>query len=379
MSYYHVPTPKRRSVAWSAIALLAVVSLAAALAAGWSAARPMSATVDGRQVRLMAGTTVGDLAKRGLFSAAPGDVLGVTGSVVETAAGQPARVARNGRYAPGWQRVYDGDVLVSSPGADRTESLVVTETPIPFKTTFEGAGPVLQLKRLGSPGLRRVTKGMLSGIEVTSTVVTPAHDTVYVRSGARPGDKLVALTFDDGPRRGQTDRILDILDDYDVPATFFVVGDRAKAQPAVVRRIAREGHLLGNHSYAHRQMTALDRATIREEVLKGRYAIRDVAGVRTSWFRPPYGSVDREVWDELERLGQQVVMWDVDPRDWARPGTGTIVDNVVKNVKPGSVVLLHDGGNDRRQTIAALPEIIERLEAKGYTFVTVEDLTGERD
>lgn len=377
MSYYHLPTPGRRPIAWGAIGLLVVLSVSASLAAGWSAARPLTVSVDGRPVRLMSGTTVGSLSEQGLYSAAAGDLIGVNGSVVATAGGEPVRIERNGEYAAEWDRLYDGDVLVSARGSNRTEALITTDVPIPFETTFEGDGPIVELKKLGSPGVRRATVGERSGIEVTSTVITSPQDAVFVRVGPKAGDKLVALTFDDGPRRGSTDRILNILKQQEVPATFFVVGNRVKAQPALARRIVREGHQLGNHSYSHPDLRTLDRKSIRREVLQTRNAIRDATGTRTGWLRPPYGGMDTEAWGEMNRLDQHVVMWDVDPRDWSRPGTKKIVDNVLANVKPGSVVLLHDGGNDRRQTAAALPVIISRLKAQGYTFVTIQDLAGE--
>lgn len=378
MSYYHVPTPARRRVAWRLIGALVGGSLLVALAAGWSAARPVSATVDGTRVRLMAGDTVSDLQQRRMLRADAGDLLSVSGSVVETDGGQPPRVVRNGRYASPGQRIYDGDVLVSSRGSNVTESLLVTETAVPFGTRFEGKGPIVELRQLGSPGLIRRTIGERSGEEVTRSVEATPVDTVFVRVAPRPGTKLVALTFDDGPSRGQTSRVLDILAEHEVKATFFLVGQQVRAQPGLARRIVREGHQVANHTYAHRRLSALDRKQVRREVLQGRNAIRDVTGVRTAWFRPPYGAVDREAWDELEHIDQRVVLWDVDPRDWARPGTGRIVDDVVSNVKPGSVVLLHDGGVDRRQTMAALPVIISRLKAKGYLFVTVEELSAAK-
>lgn len=378
MPYYHVPAPSRRGVAWSAIGLIAAVSVMAAFAAGWSASHPLTVTVDGRTVRTTAGTTVGVLQERGVFAASPGDLLGVTGSIVETDGGMPPRVERNGRYAGVHQRVYDGDVLVSARGSNVTESIIVTETTIPFETRFEGDGPITELKQLGAPGVRRVTRGARSGLEVTSTVVAEPLPTIFVRTQPKPGTKLVALTFDDGPQRGTTDRILDILDRHDAQATFFVVGSQVRAQPGLVRRMVAEGHQVANHSYGHRNLRSLDRKQVRSEVMRGRAAIRRAGGGTANWFRPPYGAVDRAAWGELEHLDQRVVLWDVDPRDWERPGTARIVRSVVSSAKPGSIILLHDGGVDRRQTVAALPAIIKQLRAKGFVLVTVEDLAAAK-
>lgn len=378
MSYYHVPTARKRLKASYLFALLALVGLAASLASGWSATRPISITVEGEHQRVVSGTTVRDLARNGMLSATAGNLVAVDGSIIETAAGGPALVNRNGMLAGPSQRVAAGDVLESVSGSDRRESLLVTDTVIPYESVFEGEGPIIGLKQLGNPGLKRVTMGARSGIEVTSTVLTEALDTIFVHTRPRLGDKVVALTFDDGPVKGQTDRVLNVLKREEVPATFFFVGSYAKTQPDLVRRTKREGHQIANHTYSHPKLTGRSGSFVRKEIVQGNQALKSITGSNTQWFRPPYGALDATAWQELQEFNQKVVLWDVDPSDWRRPGVDAIVDNVVSSVQPGSVVLLHDGGGDRRQTIKALPLIIEKLRDEGYIFVTLEDLASAK-
>lgn len=375
-------SPPDRSMLHAALSGAAVAlcfGLVAFLAAGWVSMRPIEVTVDGTAVELSIGTTVQDLAEDGLLAGRPGDLLGVDGSLVARSGGRPAEVLRNGEPVSPVQRLYDGDVIESRDGMSRVESIVVADEPVPFKTVTEGTGSIIDIKTIGATGLIRVTRGALSGAEVTRTVVREAQDEVYVKSRPGKGAKLVALTFDDGPQKGQTEEVLNILRKNDVKATFFVIGSQVSRHPAIVRRAIAEGHQVANHTFSHADLGRTSNADIRKEVKVGQQRIRKVTGQPTTpWLRPPYGSMNSRVWGVLRGIDQRVVLWDVDPQDWRRPGTAKIADNVINNTKPGSVILLHDGGTDRRQTIAALPKIIRVLKERGYEFVTVEELAAAK-
>lgn len=374
MSYYHVsPPPKWRIARRFGVAVAAVVILAA-LGAGYALGRPVAVLVDGAEIVVENDATVADLIAAAAFVAPPGDLRAVDGGIAEPEAGSPATIIRNGRPASPAQRLYRGDVLVSRRGSDRLESTEVTQVVMDFETVVEGEGPVTELVRPGTPGLKRVTRGVVSLIEVDVEVLTPPVDEVLKRTKTRPGMKLVALTFDDGPWPLHTEEILDILRARDVPATFFLLGRQVKRYPGIVRRIDDEGHLLGNHTYAHKYFSKESSATVRREVARGRAAIRTAAGVSTPWLRPPYGAMSDVAWREVRAAGSRVVHWDVDSRDWRKPGAKRIVTTVTNNVRPGSIVLMHDGGGDRSQTVRALPHIIKRLRARGYSFVTVDEL-----
>jgi peptidoglycan/xylan/chitin deacetylase (PgdA/CDA1 family) len=370
VSYYVVkpPGPSRLAgkLVLSGVGALAVL----ALLAGWAAARPIAVTVDGRVHRVRPGTTVAQLSDA--WQAPSGRLLGVRGEVVLREGGSPPVVMHNGKPARLSQRLFAGDVIESEPGADALESVIVTDVPLPFETKYEGSGPLTEMRTLGAPGVRRVTLGALSGAELTSTVVRESSPMVIVRS--RPSGKVVALTFDDGPWPGQTEQILRVLEREDVHATFFMLGGLAKKNPALVRQVAEKGHAIGNHTYSHKSLARLSTAGMREEIARGRGALEDIIGGEVPWLRPPYGAMDADAWREVRRMDIPTVLWDVDSRDWTRPGTKKIVSTVTRQVRPGSVVLFHDGGGDRRQTVSAIGPIIRKLKKQGYSFVTLQEL-----
>ena len=211
---------------------------------------------------------------------------------------------------------------------------------------------------------------------------------------AGPADEReVALTFDDGPNPPYTDRILDVLRDEHVRATFFLVGRAVAANPATVRRIVREGHAVGNHTWDHPHMLVLSRPAMRSELRRTDDAIFRAAGIRTRLMRPPFGARDFAVIDEAKAEGYQVVMWSVPlPKDWEMPGDATIASRVVDNVSDGSIIVLHDGNRglhcgarpapdptecDRSQDVAATRRIIETLRARGFRFVTIPQLLAD--
>lgn len=181
-------------------------------------------------------------------------------------------------------------------------------------------------------------------------------------------DRTVALTFDDGPSP-YTPAILAVLRRYRVRATFCMLGDQALRFPAYARQVVSDGHRLCNHSRDHRDMTRLSSGRARREVVDGERLIRDASGVSPTIFRFPYGSSDRTARQVVRGYGMGVLSWDVDPRDWTRPAASTITDRIVRHVGPHSVVLLHDGGGDRGNTVASLDDTIRRLQRRGYRFV----------
>lgn len=182
------------------------------------------------------------------------------------------------------------------------------------------------------------------------------------------GSKVVYLTFDDGPSAAYTPRILNVLARYGVQATFFEIGQEVSAHPSVTRQVAQQGHSVQNHSWSHPDLSRLPASAVTSQVTKTDQAIRAQTGRTPSCLRPPYGSLNSTVRSRSAALGKQVVLWSVDPQDWARPGTGAIESRVLRTVRPGSVILMHDGGGNRSQTVDALPTIISTLRARGYGF-----------
>ncbi|TMW73363.1 polysaccharide deacetylase family protein [Alteribacter natronophilus] len=201
-------------------------------------------------------------------------------------------------------------------------------------------------------------------------------DLVFVKG---PGDQnRVALTFDDGPDPDYTPLILDVLNEFDVPGTFFLMGARATANPDLTRRVSEEGHEIGNHTYWHPDLVEEgDVEILVDEVQRTEETIADILGFRTRLFRAPYGFLYEELVEELGTLDYSIIAWDVDSLDWEDLTPEQIAENVTPNVEPGSIILMHDGGApeaDRTETAEALREIIPELREQGYEFVTVSEL-----
>ncbi|AJY77560.1 hypothetical protein VN24_06795 [Paenibacillus beijingensis] len=189
------------------------------------------------------------------------------------------------------------------------------------------------------------------------------------------GEKVVALTFDDGPDGRYTPEILDILKRYKVKASFFVVGTQAKKFPDVLKRIADEGHLIGNHTYHHIDLAKASKAKILQEIAYNDILIQRAVGFTPTFVRPPYGALSSEVRAELKSSGRELALWNVDTRDWAGTSVTVMRNNVNCKVKPGSVILMHSFGSGKiRHTVELLPLLIQDLRKQGYTFVTYDQL-----
>lgn len=187
-------------------------------------------------------------------------------------------------------------------------------------------------------------------------------------SGVALGERVVSLTFDDGPSLTWTPQVLDVLDRYGVAATFFVTGSSTASYPALARDIVARGHTVANHGWSHRSLRGLDEATFAWEVDRTTAEIATTTGQAVHCLRPPYGSHDGTVVSRAAARGLHTAMWTVDTRDWTRPGSEAISRAVLADLRPGAVYLFHDGGGDRSQTVAALPTIIEGVRNAGYGF-----------
>ncbi|MCC3374594.1 polysaccharide deacetylase family protein [Cohnella sp. REN36] len=201
---------------------------------------------------------------------------------------------------------------------------------------------------------------------------------VFVLSASRQSMRI-ALTFDDVPDPRYTPLVLDILKRKKAPATFFIVGSRAKKHPALVRRIVAEGHAIGNHSYDHPGFSRLPLSAVKRQIVKTGDEIRRIVGFAPRFVRPPYGEIEAVQLAWAKENGYTVVNWDVDSSDWRQLPASRVFANVTRSVRPGSIVLLHAGGGQGQNlygTARALPQIIDWLRAKGYELVTVPELLG---
>jgi hypothetical protein len=187
-------------------------------------------------------------------------------------------------------------------------------------------------------------------------------------------EKVIALTIDDGPWPKTTAEMLDILKQNDVKATFFWVGSALQENPEIAKRVVAEGHAIGNHTW-HHWYRNMDEATAKNEIERTNDLIYKTTGVKTSFFRPPGGYLNNGLATYAKSKKDSVVMWSVTSADTdPRAKYQVFIKNVIRDAKPGAIVLMHDGGGNRERTVKALPEIISGLKQQGYRFVTVPQL-----
>lgn len=192
---------------------------------------------------------------------------------------------------------------------------------------------------------------------------------VYGESAGKNEERRkVALSFDDGPHPAYTEQLLDGLKKRGVKATFFVTGEHAALHPDIIRRMSEEGHLIGNHTYTHIQLNASNREQFKEELIRTNEVISEITGDEVLYVRPPYGSWDKTLEEELNMFP---VLWTVDPLDWCSSNASCIVRSVVEEVEENDIILMHDYYDT---SVTAALEIVDELLAEGYTFVTVEEI-----
>jgi peptidoglycan/xylan/chitin deacetylase (PgdA/CDA1 family) len=189
---------------------------------------------------------------------------------------------------------------------------------------------------------------------------TAAEDATTAPGGS--SSEPLYLTFDDGPDPTWTPKVLAVLQRYGVPATFFELGVQVKDHPSLPALVRSHGHAIGNHTFSHQSLPGLSGQQLRREIERGPAA---------TCLRPPFGAVNGRVRAAAAAAGQRIVLWDVDTRDWSKPGTSHIVQAVLKGAQPGATILMHDAGGDRAETVAALRIVLPRLIQQGYTFATV--------
>ncbi len=201
-----------------------------------------------------------------------------------------------------------------------------------------------------------------------------SYDNVYYSH--KNSQMKIALTFDDGPHPRYTPKILDILKKYDVKATFFVIGENAHYYSDALCRAAKEGHEIANHTYSHVTFSRDNLYKLQDEIFACENEIYGLIGSKTKLFRPPEGLISNQISSMANALDYDVILWDIDTKDWAHTPPERIADNVVQNIKSGDVILMHDFIGERSPTPEALELFIPILLKKGYKFVTVSELIG---
>lgn len=277
--------------------------------------------------------------------------------------------------ALGYQQNVVARYLPGIAGVSGVRHAMATPTTLPTATATPTATPTV------TPALVpvAVTLNNTGCSGAPSTPESWAVSTGNYSPAGQPAPNEVALTFDDGPSPSSTPPILAVLEQTHTPATFFVIGSSAAAAPYLLQREARDGFVIGVHTWSHPMMTTLTPDQRQYQFTATVQTIHNAIGSdHCVWlWRPPYGDYNAAVVAQARSDGLTTIMWDVDPQDWTRPGTQTIVDRVLAGAHPGAIIIMHDGPALRDQTAAALPQIIAGLAARGLTPVTLPRLLAD--
>ena len=297
----------------------------------------------------------------------------MSGREIDAKVSQPRSTELAMRFLPGEAGLRNGavdwSVFARASGCVSVMGLSARQDPgaPEVRLTAEPELPCAhQLPRTGS------YEGRVWDVKVSGCVATGA---AQVSRGPRV--KRVALTYDDGPAV-LTPSFMARLKSLGVPATFFMIGQQVGGRASLLRQMLADGHMVANHSWNH-AMLGGGGPGASAQLSQTNAAIRKATGFTPCLFRPPYGSTGSDLVRRTRAQGMTSVLWSVDPLDWRSPGTGAIVSRVVSQAGPGAIILSHDGGGPRGQTLAALPQIVRALKRKGYSFVTVSELLGYRE
>jgi peptidoglycan/xylan/chitin deacetylase (PgdA/CDA1 family) len=315
--------------------------------------------------------------------------LAVDGSVIEEGGGTKFTGTINGNEVTDLDtELHKGDTVQISDGTDVTEDYDVETSEIQPEQKEVGTGAI-HVYVPGEATQIETRTGKVSGKTVQETV-KEGVDSTYLKYEADTGDdKVIALTFDDGPWN-TTEEVLDILKANGAKATFFTIGEQISDvdnYTDVIQRMASEGHQIATHSYDHAStgggngvdMTRQSAEKQIEEVVDGQKAISDATGEEASKvFRSPGGNYSGDIIWNLEPYVTAEIGWDIDTMDWSRPGVDSIVQSIL-SADSGDIILMHDGGGDRSQTVEALKQALPQLVAQGYKFVTIDELLAYND
>ena len=361
------------------IACIAICAIVGILL--WSN-RKVDIKLNGEDFSVRVNSTCEQVISAAGLSPKAGNLVSVSGKDLEDGAGYAFTATLGGNELSPEDaeayRVAAGDELEIADGGDRMEDYdvqVMQESP-QLEMGGDAWGNITYVSQWPKPGSYEMRTGKRSGetargdtLEETQNAIITVHQIV-----PDDGRKLVALTFDDGPAEKYTEAYLDILDKYNIHATFYNLGQNIEEYPDIAKKVIDQGSEIQSHTYQHKQLTALDASALQSEFSNAFQGIKDSAGIDTTAFRPPYGAFNEKSWLNSGGLASVSVLWNQDSLDWKRPGTDAIVQNSLKGITSGSIILMHDGGGNRDQDVEALPTIIETLQGEGYEFVTVTEL-----
>ena len=344
---------------------------------------PISITLNGNEFKVDGDKTLADALRKSGIRPLAGDLVAVDGSVLESGQGEPFHATINGEATTdSAAKLAAGDVVEIGDGNSIEEPSDSVEEAVPHEVVEEGTGAIHLIEGDGTDGIKATKTGKISGLVAEQITKEPSNIVCRKVEPDVGGDKVIALTFDDGPWEEYTEQILDILKENGAKATFFTVGDRITgAGVDHVKRAVAEGHQVCTHSYDHAdgsgQGVNLGFMTPEEQVAeieKGYAAIEEATGAKASTvIRTPGGNFGTEVIRNLKPYITAEIGWNIDTTDWKRPGADSIAEQM-KSAWPGAILLMHDGGGNRSQTVEALRQALPYLKEKGYRFITIDEL-----
>jgi peptidoglycan/xylan/chitin deacetylase (PgdA/CDA1 family) len=354
----HRTTP-RRLRRWARA--LVALGLALVVFANVEARKAVTVQVNGAAVSVFDRSSVDEALERAGVEVRDGALYSAGRNKLLDRSHQPPNLWVNGELAKRSSELRAGDQVLAEDGPDAWERVDTEKVVIP-----SGLPEVEhRLWNAGQNGMDEVMRGSRSG-EVLSSV-----NKIPMVPAAPEAAPLVALSFDDGPDPRWTVPILENLRREGIKATFCVVGRQARKYPELITMIVADGHVLCDHSETHPSgLQDKPRSEIDLEVGSPSFYLRSLSGVAPGFFRAPGGSVNEQVIRSAKSRNMRMLAWSVDPRDFRGPSPADIQQRVMSEVKPGSVILLHDGGGVRSNTVAALPGLITQLRAAGYNFRT---------
>ncbi len=343
---------------------------------------PVTITLNGNNVEITGNKTIAGAMEQEDIDPQPGNLVAVDGSILELGEGELFSATVNDKEVTDEsKRLKSGDVVEIGDGKDIMEPYTAVEETIPYDVVTEGNGAIHVMDGTGTDGIKETRTGDISGAVAEAVTQEPSNIASLNMTPHVGNDKVIALTFDDGPLSPYTEDILDVLKENDAKATFFTVGTYVEEFPDLVKRAAREGNQICTHTYDHAAgsgqgtnlafMSADDQV---EEVVKGFEVVESTLGTDiTHIMRAPGGNLNTDVIKNIHQYIDADIGWNIDTEDWNTPGTAAIVEQI-ESAWSGAIVLMHDGGGDRSQTAEALREALPYLKAQGYKFVTIDKL-----
>ena len=382
--------PRKRRSCLPVLLVALVLAAGAAAAAYYFVLNPprYEVTVNGQAVTVNRDATLSDVIEAGYATPAPGDLLAIDGSVATPGGGEAFAATVNGSAVSDPATVLaKSDVVEISDGADVTETFTESEEAVPHGSWQSDTGMntywtgSLHVNAAGEDGVVSKKTGDVSGVVLSEQTKAPVDSGYHVYTANVGDSKKIALTFDDGPWDETTDAILDVLEANGAKATFFTIGNQISYHADQIRREQALGCQVCTHTWDHASgsgqgvnLTYMSPEEQIAEIQQGYAAIKEVLGEEPSHvLRAPGGNYYGDIIATLQPYVDAEVGWDVDTEDWRLPGSDAIYAAIM-SVKPGQVILMHDGGGDRTQTVEAVRRAVPELVAQGYELVTVSEL-----